>query len=142
MNITEKAINNLIKYYSLTNAAQLAIKFEITQGVISNWKTRNAIGALTDKVANKDPEALEYIFSGNNINFSQTGANSQQVHTQHNTGAGMIVNSNADIDSNKKGEEDELLALFNALIAVGGALKKKDKLKDELTKLISILPTL
>ena len=143
MNITEKAITNLIKYYSLSNAAQLANKFEITQGVVSNWKTRNAIGALTDTVANKDPEALEHIFSGNNVNFSQTGENSQQVHTQQNTGAGMIVhpNTNTRNHSNIK-NEDELQPLFDALLSVSNALDKKDKLKEELTKLISKLPTL
>lgn len=56
MNITENAINKLIEYYSLANASQLANKLEITQGVISNWKSRNAIGALTDTIANKDPK--------------------------------------------------------------------------------------
>ena len=144
MNITEKAIINLIKYYSLSNAAQLANKFEITQGVVSNWKTRNAIGALTDTVANKDPEALEYIFSGNSVNFSQTGANSQQVNTQHNTGSGMVVHPNIDTLNNNTNikKEDELQAIFDALVAVSNVLNKRDKLKEELTKLISILPTL
>lgn len=149
MNITEKAIINLIKYYSLSNAAQLANKFEITQGVVSNWKTRNAIGALTDTVANKDPEALEYIFSGNNVNFSQTGSNSQQVHTQHNTSAGMVVHPNTDSlnHTNIKNEDElkyreEMKGYFDALVAVSNVLNKKDKLKEELTKLISILPTL
>ncbi|MCG3668605.1 helix-turn-helix domain containing protein [Aliarcobacter butzleri] len=65
VNITENAISKLIKYYSLANASQLANKLEITQGVISNWKSRNAIGALTDTVANKDPKALEFIFTDN-----------------------------------------------------------------------------
>ena len=75
MNITEQAINRLIKYYSLSNAAQLANKFEITQGVVSNWKTRNAIGALVDTVANKDSNALEYIFRNENINNFQNSKN-------------------------------------------------------------------
>ena len=89
MNITEKAINKLIEYYSLGNASQLANKLEITQGVISNWKSRNAIGALTDTVANKDPEALEYIFTNNSKSQhigSITNSNiSQDVHTQNNS---------------------------------------------------------
>ena len=88
MNITEKAINKLIEYYSLGNASQLANKLEITQGVISNWKSRNAIGALTDTVANKDPEALEYIFANNhksqNIGTITNSNVAQDVHTQSN----------------------------------------------------------
>lgn len=86
MNITEKAIMNLIKYYSLSNAAQLANKFEITQGVVSNWKSRNAIGALTDTVANKDPEALVHIFSSDkntqNISGDQNANNVQANQIQ------------------------------------------------------------
>lgn len=63
MNITEKAVENLIKHYSLKNASQLAEKFGITQGVISNWKTRNGIGALVDTVSKKDEKALSCIFN-------------------------------------------------------------------------------
>lgn len=89
MNITEKAIIKLIEYYSLSNASQLANKLEITQGVVSNWKSRNAIGALTDTVANKDPEALEYIFANSsksqNIGSIRNSNISQDVHTQMNS---------------------------------------------------------
>lgn len=63
MNITEKAVENLIKHYSLKNASQLAEKFGITQGVVSNWKTRNGIGALVDTVSKKDEKALSSIFN-------------------------------------------------------------------------------
>lgn len=121
MNITEKAIINLIRYYSLSNAAQLANKFEITQGVVSNWKTRNAIGALTDTVANKDPEALEYIFSSTpNIN------NFQNSNNKVNGNGALIDNSNnkSNTFNNDKKEENtnipqsitiELSSLFERL---------------------------
>ncbi len=100
MNITEQAINRLIKYYSLANAAQLANKFEITQGVVSNWKTRNAIGALVDTVANKDSNALEYIFSNNSTLINQ-GVNSQSC-TIDNITIGLIQKG-----INKFGSEEE-----------------------------------
>lgn len=140
MNI-EILIGKLLNYYQIKTLNDLAIKLDTTQSTISGWKARNAIGALTDTVANKDPEALEYIFSRNNMNFSQTGENSQQVHTQHNSGAGMIVHPNADNTTNIK-KEDELQPLFDALVSVSNALDKKDELREELKKLISKLPTL
>ena len=64
MNI-EILINKLLNYYQLKTLNELAIKLDTTQSTISGWKARNAIGALTDTVANKDPEALEYIFTNN-----------------------------------------------------------------------------
>lgn len=53
MNISESKISKLIEYYSLANTSQLANKPKITPWVISNWKIRNEIGALTDTVFNK-----------------------------------------------------------------------------------------
>ncbi len=103
MNITEKAINKLIEYYSLGNASQLANKLEITQGVISNWKSRNAIGALTDTVANKDPEALEYIFSSNsNVYNLQNSKNHTVLDKSSNKedNSNTYYGDNLDIDKN------------------------------------------
>ena len=95
MNITENAINKLIEYYSLANASQLANKLEITQGVISNWKSRNAIGALTDTIANKDPEALEFIFSSNsNIQMNNSVSGGQIAQTVK----GNLITNNQIID--------------------------------------------
>ena len=88
MNI-EILINKLLNYYQLKTLNELAIKLDTTQSTISGWKARNAIGALTDTVANKDPEALEYIFSNNSKSQhigSITNSNiSQDVHTQNNS---------------------------------------------------------
>lgn len=61
-NLTEKAIDNLINFYDVSNASQLAKKINTTQGVISNWKTRNAIGAVVDKIAKEDNKALPHLF--------------------------------------------------------------------------------
>ena len=88
MNI-EILINKLLNYYQLKTLNELAIKLDTTQSTISGWKARNAIGALTDTVANKDPEALQYIFTNNSKSQhigSITNSNiSQDVHTQNNS---------------------------------------------------------
>ena len=88
MNI-ELLIVKLINYYKIKTLNELAIKLDTTQSTISGWKARNAIGALTDTVANKDPEALEYIFTNNSKSQhigSITNSNiSQDVHTQNNS---------------------------------------------------------
>lgn len=64
MNI-EMLIMKLLSYYQIKTLNDLAIKLDTTQSTISGWKARNAIGALTDTVANKDPKALEFIFTDN-----------------------------------------------------------------------------
>ena len=88
MNI-ELLIVKLINYYKIKTLNELAIKLDTTQSTISGWKARNAIGALTDTVANKDPEALEYIFANSsksqNIGSIRNSNISQDVHTQNNS---------------------------------------------------------
>ncbi|WP_148624266.1 hypothetical protein [Aliarcobacter cryaerophilus] len=88
MNI-ELLIVKLINYYKIKTLNELAIKLDTTQSTISGWKARNAIGALTDTVANKDPEALEYIFANSsksqNIGSIRNSNISQDVHTQMNS---------------------------------------------------------
>ena len=75
MNI-EILIGKLLNYYQIKTLNDLAIKLDTTQSTISGWKARNAIGALTDTVANKAPEVLEYIFSSNpDINNFQNSNN-------------------------------------------------------------------
>ena len=132
MNITEQAINRLIKYYSLSNAAQLANKFEITQGVVSNWKTRNAIGALTDTVANKDPNALEYIFRNENINNFQNSKNAlAQAFGGKNTN-----NYNENIQSDNIEIDKNILKLVDTLYSFAKDNNKIDELKTDLSSLL------
>jgi hypothetical protein len=134
MNITEQAINRLIKYYSLSNAAQLANKFEITQGVVSNWKTRNAIGALVDTVNNKDPNALEYIFSNENINNFQNSKNNvaqifggENTNTQHNYNSDKKANNTVDVN---------ILKLIEMMYSYASEHNKIDELKTDLSALL------
>lgn len=134
MNITARAINNLIKYYSLSNASQLAKKFEITQGVVSNWKTRNAIGALTDTVANKDPDALEYIFSSKTeINNFQNSNNAVAQDLSSNSSSQHTLNignkSNINIDEN-------ILKLIDIMYNSAAEDNKIDELKTDLSNLL------
>ena len=132
MNITEQAINRLIKYYSLSNAAQLANKLEITQGVVSNWKTRNAIGALTDTVANKDPNALEYIFRNENINNFQNSKNAlAQAFGGQNTN-----NYNKNIQSDNVEIDKNILKLVDTLYNFAKDNNKIDELKTDLSALL------
>lgn len=131
MNITEQAINRLIKYYSLSNAAQLANKFEITQGVVSNWKTRNAIGALTDTVANKDPNALEYIFKNENINNFQNSTNVIGQDFSNNSNAHHTQNI-----GNKMNIDENILKLLDTLYSFAKTNNKIDELKTDLSSLL------
>ena len=137
-------IDKLMEYYGVNTISELSEMIKIGQPAISKWKNNNSITAIKKKC--KELGIYNEIFEDMNTNinsFSQTGENSQQVHTQHNTGAGMVVHPNADaLNNDTIKKEDELQALFNALVAVSNVLNKKDKLKEELTKLISKLPTL
>ncbi|MCG3714186.1 helix-turn-helix domain-containing protein [Aliarcobacter butzleri] len=147
MNIGER-FDFALKECNISNK-QIADKFDISSQSISNLKKNDRLNDLISKIATEYDININWLVTGKghykidskNINsFSQTGENSQQVHTQHNSGAGMIVHPNADTTNIKK--EDELQPLFDALLSVSNALDKKDKLKEELTKLISKLPTL
>jgi hypothetical protein len=62
---TDKLINNLILYYSLANMKELAEKINVSQSVVSSWKIRNSVGALINKIAEIDIDALSFILSSN-----------------------------------------------------------------------------
>ncbi len=147
MNIGER-FDFALKECNISNK-QIADKFNISSQSISNLKKNDRLNDLISKIATEYDININWLVTGKghykidskNINsFFQTGANSQQVDIQHNNGSGMIVHPNTDTTNIKK--EDELQPLFDALLSVSNALNKKDKLKEELTKLISILPTL
>lgn len=157
MNIGER-FDFALKECNISNK-QIADKFDISSQSISNLKKNNRLNDLISKIATEYDININWLVTGKghykidskNINsFSQTGENSQQVHTQHNTGAGMVVHPNTDTlnhTTNIKNEDElkyreEMKGYFDALVAVSIVLNKKDKLKEELTKLISILPTL
>lgn len=94
MNI-ETLIMKLLSYYQIKTLNDLAIKLDTTQSTISGWKARNAIGALTDTVANKDPEALEFIFSSNSNIQMNNGVSGGQIAK---TVKGNLITNNQIID--------------------------------------------
>ncbi|MCT7566039.1 helix-turn-helix domain containing protein [Aliarcobacter butzleri] len=131
MNI-EILIAKLLDLYKIKTLNELAIRLDTTQSTISGWKARNAIGALTDTVANKDPDALKYIFSSkseinnfqnsNNVVAQDFSNNSNGQHTQN--------------IGNKSNIDDNILKLID--IMYNSALKnnKIDELKTDLSSLL------
>ena len=131
MNI-EILIGKLLKYYQIKTLNDLAIKLDTTQSTISGWKARNAIGALTDTVANKAPEALEYIFSPetnvNNFNNSKNAL--AQAFGGQNTN-----NYNENIQSDNIEIDKNILKLVDTLYSFAKDNNKIDELKTDLSSL-------
>ena len=132
MNI-EILIGKLLKYYQIKTLNDLAIKLDTTQSTISGWKARNAIGALTDTVANKAPEALEYIFSPetnvNNFNNSKNAL--AQAFGGQNTN-----NYNENIQSDNIEIDKNILKLVDTLYSFAKDNNKIDDLKTDLSSLL------
>lgn len=124
MNI-EILIGKLLNYYQIKTLNDLAIKLDTTQSTISGWRARNAIGALTDTVANKAPEALEYIFSSEaNIN------NFQNSNNKVSGSSALIDNSinKSNTNSNNKKENTNIpQSITIELSSLFERLKNKDE---------------
>ncbi|MCT7433767.1 hypothetical protein CJ673_09305 [Aliarcobacter cryaerophilus] len=132
MNI-EILIGKLLNYYQIRTLNDLAIKLDTTQSTISGWKARNAIGALTDTVANKAPEALEYIFSPEtNVNNFQNSKNAlAQAFGGKNTN-----NYNENIQSDNAEIDKNILKLLDTLYSFAKTNNKIDELKTDLSSLL------
>lgn len=132
MNI-EILIGKLLNYYQIRTLNDLAIKLDTTQSTISGWKARNAIGALTDTVANKAPEALEYIFSPEtNVNNFQNSKNAlAQAFGGKNTN-----NYNENIQSDNIEIDKNILKLVDTLYSFAKDNNKIDDLKTDLSSLL------
>ena len=136
--------DRLFDYYCINSLQELALKLGVSQPAISQWKTRNAISAVKKRC--RELGIYNEIFGDSFNTFTQTGANSQQIQNQNNSGdgSGAFNNSNdskAQIDNSLKIDND-FIPLFEALSTVAIALDKKVQLKEQLTKLISDLPKL
>ena len=137
-------IDKLFDYFNVSSIQDLSQKMNVSQPTISKWKNRNAISAVKKRC--RELGIYNDIFGDSFTTFSQTGANSQQIQNQNNSGdgSGAFNNSNdskAQIDNSLKIDND-FIPLFEALSTVAIALDKKVQLKIELTKLISDLPKL
>jgi len=133
----ETLLFKLFKYYDVYSNNELSLKINTPAGTISKWKQRNSIGAIKKKC--RELGIYEDIFEVTNTSFMQTGANSQQIKTQDNTNSSNINNFNS---SSRPDIDSDLLKLTEALSSVANALNKKEELKQELTKLITKLPSL
>lgn len=130
MNI-EILISKLLDFYQIKTLNDLAVKLNTTQSTISGWKARNAIGALTDTVANKDPKALEYIFTPNkNIYNLQNSKN----HTVLDKSKNKEDNSNTYYGDSLSIDKN-ILKLVDTIYSFA----KEDRIEDLKTDLIQLL---
>lgn len=125
MNI-EILIGKLLNYYQIKTLNDLAIKLDTTQSTISGWKARNAIGALTDTVANKAPEVLEYIFSSNpDINNFQNSNNKVSGFSS------LIDNSSNKSNTSNSDKKEENINIPQSIVIELSSLFERLKDKDE-----------
>ena len=132
----ENIFEKLYLYYDAVDNKQLADKMGIQPHNLTNWKQRNSINAIKKKC--RELGIYQDIFGDINTTFTQHGDQSQQIQTQNNSGD-SINNIN---NPNTLNIDDDILKLIEALNSVASALNKKEELKEELTNLISKLPTL
>ncbi|MDQ1267725.1 MAG: hypothetical protein QG567_1496 [Campylobacterota bacterium] len=71
----EDIIIRLISHFGLKNMSELAEKLNVSQSVMSNWKSRNAIGAICEKVLEINPKALSSILEDVNTNIQHVRTN-------------------------------------------------------------------
>ncbi len=134
----------LFNYFKVSTIRDLSEKINMSESTVSKWRQRESINAIKKKC--RELGIYNEIFGDSFTTFSQTGANSQQIQNQNNSGdgSGAFNNSNdskAQIDNSLKIDND-FIPLFEALSTVAIALDKKVQLKEQLTKLISDLPKL
>ena len=125
-------------YYNALTMKELSEKIGISQQAISKWKNSNSLRAIKKKC--RELGIYNDIFGDSFTTFSQTGANSQQIQNQNNSGDGSGAFNNS--NDSKAQIDNDFIPLFEALSTVAIALDKKAQLKIELKKLISDLPKL
>jgi len=138
-NEAELLIEKLMSYYNVFTISELAKEINTSQPAISQWKKNNYIKAIASKC--RELGIYSEIFGGVNTSFTQRGSGNQQIGTQNNRDSSNINNFGTTPANPAKIDED-ILKLVEALNSVANALNKKQELKQELTKLISTLPTL
>ena len=131
-------IQRMMDYYNALTMKELSEKIGISQQAISKWKNSNSLRAIKKKC--RELGIYNDIFGDSFTTFSQTGANSQQIQNQNNSGDGSGAFNNS--NDSKAQIDNDFIPLFEALSTVAIALDKKAQLKIELKKLISDLPKL
>jgi len=119
--------------------------FDTSSQNVSNLKKADRLNDLMSRIAIKYDINLNWLMSGNGDmfvqkdTFTQQGSGNQQIGTQNNPDGSNINNFGSTKTQNI---DEDILKLVEALSSVANALNKKQELKQELTKLISTLPTL
>ena len=131
-------LDKLLDYYKVSNLSELAKFLNTTPQNISKWKIRNATNAIKKKC--RELGIYNEIFGDINTSFTQHGSGNQQIGTQNNRDSSNINNISG--PSKTQNIDEDILKLVEALSSIANALNKKQELKNELTKLISTLPTL
>lgn len=134
----ELILDKLLDYFNVSNLSELAELLGTTPQNISKWKSRNSISAIKKKC--RELGIYNEIFGDVNTSFTQHGSGNQQIGTQNNRDRSNI--NNIGVAAKSQNIDEDILKLVEALNSVANALNKKQELKNELTKLISTLPTL
>lgn len=119
--------------------------FDTSSQNVSNLKKADRLNDLMSRIAIKYDINLNWLMSGigdmfiQKDTFTQYGVGNQQIGTQNNPDSSNINNFGSPKTQNI---DEDILKLVEALSSVANALNKKQELKQELTKLISTLPTL
>lgn len=139
----KELIEKLMEYYDVHTLSDLSVKMDIGQPSISKWKSNNSINAIKKKC--RELGIYGDIFGDQN-SFTQYGKNSQQIGVQNNEDSSKINVLGNEDEKNEESKDvkidNDILKLMEALNSVANALNKKEELKNELTNLISKLPTL
>lgn len=120
--------------------------FDTSSQNVSNLKKADRLNDLMSRIAIKYNINLNWLMSGNGNmfaqkdTFTQHGSGNQQIGAQNNRDSSNI--NDIGITSKSQNIDDDILKLVEALNSVANVLNKKQELKNELTKLISTLPTL
>lgn len=121
-------LNYLLKYYSVHQYQDLAIKMGVEKTTLSGWKSRGAMGPLLAHLAENDPAALSAIFTSQNNHFGNvTGTG------VHNGDGDTTVNNGSKIDLS--GLDESMLVLFRDVylkLEKSGELKKLHDLLGQL----------
>jgi len=58
----DELLQKFLKYYKLRNMSELANRLEVSQSTISNWRSRNSIGAIFEAINKHDSLFLHNLF--------------------------------------------------------------------------------
>ncbi len=129
MNI-EILINKLIEYYNVRTITELAVKLDTTQSTISGWRARNAIGALTEKVASVDPQALSSIFSSSNQINNLQGAEIAGSGVDNSQGSSHKFTKASPIPQEPVHNTNTPIYILEDLNSLFNRAAEKDRVKD------------